>query len=154
MNNYKKMYQIDVDEEVYEFLKQKAIPFKEINPNSVLRRLLLSDIHQDEIRENEIVQVFPEYPCGTPRALEQILDMIILVKNEGYNRIEATKTVADLIGVKRETIMDKYCRQLNKKVYEIDELLMSSNIDKFKELLFEKFPYHRQAINKVFNKIK
>ena len=35
------MKTIEIDDEVYEFLKNKADPFKEINPNLVLRRLLL-----------------------------------------------------------------------------------------------------------------
>ncbi len=148
-----KYYHIEVDEEIYDFLKQNAEPFKDISPNSVLRRFLPLKKKQDHIQDSA-KQVFPEYPDGTPKALEQILDMIVLVKNEGLDRVEATKTIADLIGKKRETVMDKYCRQLGKKAYEIDELLMTQNIDKFEALLVEKFPNHRKVIESTFGRIK
>ena len=148
-----KMYQIEVDEEVYSFLKQNAEPFKDTTPNSVLRRFLPLGKKQDQIQD-DVRQVFPKYPDGTPKALEQILDMIVLVKNEGLDRVEATKTIADLIGRKRETVMDKYCRQLGKKAYEIDELLMTQNIDKLETLLVEKFPNHKKVIESTFGKIK
>ena len=35
--------QIDVDNEVYNFLKEQLIPFEESTPNDVLRRLLLGE---------------------------------------------------------------------------------------------------------------
>ena len=38
--NPAKMYKIEVDQEVYEFLKKSAEPFIDTNPNRVLRRLL------------------------------------------------------------------------------------------------------------------
>jgi len=147
-----KMYQIEVDEEVYDFLKQNAEPFKD-TPNTVLRRFLSIGMKQNRIQEDDR-EVFPKYPDGTPRALEQILDMIVLVKNEGLGRVEATKTIADLVGIKRETVTDKYCRQLVKKAYEIDELLMTQNIDKFEALLVEKFPNHKNVVESTFSIIK
>lgn len=149
-----KTYQIEVDEEVYEFLKQNAEPFKDTTPNSVLRRFLPLKRKQDQIRDSNARQVFPKYLDGTPKALEQILDVVILVKNEGLDRVEATKTVAGLIGISREAVTDKYCRQLGKKAYEIDELLMTPNIDKLKALLVEKFPYHSKVVESTFNEIK
>ncbi|GAH72032.1 unnamed protein product, partial [marine sediment metagenome] len=101
----------------------------------------------------ESKKVFPDFPPSVPNALAQTLEMIILVKNEGMNRVQATHTVAEIRGISTQAILDKYCRQLGKRAYEIDELLSNSNILKLKTLLVEKYPYHQATIEAVFNSI-
>jgi len=153
MMNPIRMYQIDVDEEVYNFLKQHAEPFKD-TPNSVLRQFLPLTSSEVGIKDNNGRKISPQFPEGVPNALAQILEMIILLKNPGLNRVEATHTVADLRGITYQSVIDKYCRQLGKKAYEVDELLITSNIDEFKTILIERFPHHSKVIERTFDEIK
>ena len=152
MMNPTRMYQIEVDEEVYNFLKQHAEPFED-TPNRVLRRFL--PLKSDEVEiKHDVREVFPRFPESVPSALAQILEMIILVKKEGQSRVEATHTVADFRGVSTQAVIDKYTRQLGKKAYEVDELLMTSNMNELKTLLIERFPYHSKVVESTFNEIK
>jgi len=146
--NAVKMYRIEVDEEVYNFLKKNAEPFVDINPNSVLRRFLPLDT-----KGGNTLNILPEFPASVPYALAETLEMIILVKKEGLSRIEATHTVADIRGISTQAVLDKYCRQLDKRAYEVDELLMTQNLRKFEALLIEKYPYHKATIEKTFSDI-
>ncbi len=110
-----KMHQIEIDEEVYSYLKQQAEPFVD-NPNMVFRRLLL-------LNNNKALKFTPANTnknesdtwTGIPNALAQILEMIILVKIEGLGRIKATHVVAKDRGITFSSVIDKYCRQLGKK---------------------------------------
>jgi negative regulator of replication initiation len=149
-----KMYTIEVDEEVYQFLKDNAEPFIETNPNSVLKRLLPLKTKYTLEESGESKIIFPEFPPSVLSALAQTLEMILLVKKQGMNRVRATHTVADIRGISREAVQDKYCRQLGKKSYEIDELLMDSNIENFKILLLKKYPHNETTIKEVFNSIR
>jgi len=153
MMNPIRMYQIEVDGEVYNFLKQNAEPFQD-TPNSVLRRYLPLKSNKVETKDNSGRQASPQFPESAPNALAQILEMIILVKNQGLSRVEATHTVADRRGFTYQTVIDKYCRQLGKRAYEVDALLMTSNVDEFRTLLIERFPYHSKVIESTFGKIK
>jgi len=63
--NAVKMYKIEVDEEVYNFLKKKADPFVDISPNSVLRRLLLNS---SKTNKGDKPNVLPELPASVPHA--------------------------------------------------------------------------------------
>lgn len=145
-----KMYKIEIDEEVYNFLKEKAEPFVDINPNSVLRRLLLNN---SKTNKGDIPNVLPEFPPSVPHALAETLEMIILVKKEGLSRVEATHKVADIRRIRTQSVLDKYCRQLNKRAYEVDELLMTANLDQFKALLVRKYPNHKATIEGIFSDI-
>ncbi len=145
------MFHIAIDEEVYCFLKRQAEPFKD-TPNSVLRKLLLLQSNQANIptptNKNE-----SDTWTGIPNALAQILEMIILVKKEGLSRIKATHFIAKDRGITFSSVIDKYCRQLGKKAYQIDELLSHSNLEGFKKLLIERFPFHSKVIEDTFSDI-
>ena len=145
-----KMYRIEIDEEVYNLLKKKAEPFVDINPNSVLRRLLLNN---SKTNKGDTPNVLPEFPASVPHALAETLEMIILVTKEGFNRVEATHKVADIRGISTQAVLDKYCRQLNKRAYEVDELLTTAKLDEFKALLIAKYPYHKATIEGIFSDI-
>lgn len=145
-----KMYKIEIDEEVYNFLKKKAEPFVDINPNSVLRRLLLNS---SKISKGDKPNVLPEFPASVPHALAETLEMIILVIKEGFNRVEATHKVADIRGISTQAVLDKYCRQLGKRAYQVDELLTPAKLDEFKALLIGKYPHHKATIEGIFSDI-
>jgi len=145
-----KMYKIEIDEEVYDFLKKRAEPFVDTNPNGVLRRLLLNN---SRTNKRDRANVLPRLPAGVSHALAETLEMIFLVTREGFNRVEATHKVADIRGITTQAVLDKYCRQLNKRAYEIDELLVTANLDKFKGLLVTKYPYHKAIIERIFHDI-
>jgi len=150
--NTLKMYKIEVDEEVYDFLKRSAEPFVDTNPNSVLRRFLPLKTNTAVNNDNSVRKLLPEFSASVPYALAETLEMIILVKKGGLNRIEATHAVADIRKISTQAVIDKYCRQLGKRAYEVDELLMTSNLDKFKGMLIEKYPYHKVTIENIFKK--
>jgi len=145
-----KTYKIEIDEEVYNFLKEKADPFIDINPNRVLRRLLLNS---SKTNKGDKPNVLPELPASVPHALAETLEMIFLVTKEGFNRVEATHKVAEIRGISTQAVLDKYCRQLNKRAYEVDELLTTERLDKFKALLIGKYPYHKAIIEGIFSDI-
>lgn len=143
-----KMYEIEIDEEVYNLLKKKAEPFVDINPNSVLRRLLLNN---SKTNKGDKPNVLPEFPASVPHALAETLEMIVLVKKEGFNRVEATHKVADSRGISTQAVLDKYCRQLDKRACQVDELLTTVNLDEFKALLIVRYPYHKAIIEGIFD---
>lgn len=143
-----KYYQIEVDEEVYKYLKGKAEPFVD-TPNKVLRRELLKE--DNEQRKSTSPGRFPDLPNGIPTALQHTLEVIYLVKQKGIPRPEATKVVANRHDVAPQTVLDKYCRQLNKKAYEIDRLLEDTNLKNFQNLLTNKYANHNSLIRKFFN---
>ena len=144
-----KTYEITVDEEIWNFLKSHAIPLED-TPNSVLRKFLLGKGSETTPKKTTQNGDFPSFPVGVPKALSQILEVIYLVKKRGLTRTEATNKVADQRLTAPQTILDKYCRQLNKKAFEIDRLLEDKNLDEFKSLLENKFINHRDVIKDFF----
>jgi len=142
--NISKMYQIKVDGEVYNFLKQNAEPFED-TPNSVLRRYL--PLSNKDVKP--LVNDIPEFRPGVPSALEQVLQVLHLTKNKGYNRLEATRKVADVRGITYQAVIDKYTRQLGKNAYEIDQLLSDPNMTELKRIIKKEFPLFTAEINKI-----
>jgi hypothetical protein len=146
------MHQIEVDSEVYAFLKNNAEPFED-TPNSVLIRFLPLTKTVRLTPNDELRKVLPEFPASVPHALAETLEMIFLVTKEGFNRVEATHKVADIRGISTQAVLDKYCRQLNKRAYQVDELLTPAKLDKFKALLLGKYPHHKAIIEGIFSDI-
>lgn len=139
---------IEVDSDVWKALKKHAEPFED-TPNSVLRRLLLQNESKTTRNTSNSTGIqFPNIPSSIPVALQQILEVIYFVEKFGYSRIEATNAVARRKRVTPQTVLDKYCRQLGKKAFEIDELL--DNLDDFQTLLNSKFPVFNNFIIKFF----
>lgn len=145
-----KHFKIEVDEEVFKYLKGKAEPFVD-TPNSVLRRELLKQTNG--IKSFQKASRFPELPSGIPAALQHTLEVTYLIKQKGHSRSEATKIVANRHDVTPQTVLDKYCRQLDKKAYEIDRLLEDSNIQNFKMILRRKYADHSSVINDFFQNL-
>ncbi len=146
-----KFFKIEVDEDVFEYLKGKAEAFVD-TPNSVLRRELFRKANDVKVTQ-KVLSRFPELPQGIPTALQHTLEVIFLVKERGMSRPEATNTVADRHSIAPQTVLDKYCRQLDKKAYEIDRLLQDGNLSNFKLLLRQKFNDHSSVIDNFFSKL-
>ena len=146
-----KMHKIEIDDEVLTFLKDKAEPFVD-TPNTVLRKYLLKN-KEPKLKDN-MNDEFPVFAHGVPKALAQILEVIYLVKKRGYPRTEATNKVATMRNTDPPTIHDKYCRQLNKKAFEVDNLLQDHKLSDFQSLLKSKFTSHSDVIDDVFKTLK
>jgi hypothetical protein len=146
---------IEVDEDIWQFLKRNAEPLED-TPNSVLRRLLLGKndkpIKHHAIEHN--AYDYPKFPSGTPQALSQVLEVIHAVHKFGISRSKATNVIAKRRNTSPQTIIDKYCRQLGKRAYEIDRLLHTDNMLDFQSLLENKFPRHNNIIIDFFKSLK
>jgi hypothetical protein len=144
---------IEVDEEIFNLLKKKAEPLVD-TPNSVLRRLLLNGeggsalSHPDRktLRESDVTR----FPAGVPAALRETLEVARLVIN-GSSRPSATQMVAKKYNIAPQTVLDKYCRQLNLKASEFDELLDQPGRPGLMALLIQKFPRHGEIIRKYLS---
>lgn len=144
-------YKIDVDEEIWQFLKKNAEPFED-TPNSVLKRLLLG---RAEKRVGSVVKThtandFPTFPPSVPEALAQTLEVIYGVKKLGLSRKQATNLVAKKRGIAFQTVIDKYCRQLGKRAYDVDLLLESKSSEGLRGLLLERFKRNRDVLRDFF----
>ena len=146
-----KMYSIEIDEKVWEFLKKHAEPFID-TPNSVLNQILFGASKEPD--EQACVSTVPSVSVkGTPKSLAQILEVIYEMEVNGYARTEATNRVAQKRGTTPQTITDKYCRQIGKKAHEVDQLLSESGYKQFKALLKSKFIHHAQVIDTYFDSL-
>lgn len=144
-----KMYTIEIDEKIWQYLQQHAEPFVD-TPRSVLNRLLFA---KGETKE-EVASIFsiPTVSIeGLPKSLSQILEVVYEMEVNGYSRVQATNRVATKRGTAPQTITDKYCRQLGKRAHEIDELLTEPKFSGFKDLLKSKFVGHRGVIDMYFD---
>lgn len=148
-------YKIEIDEKVWNYLKSKAEPFED-TPNTVLNRILFgSEVRDDFTKKLVMMENSPlNLPGGIPKALSQIFEVIYEVKKFNRSRNEATNIVARRRGTASQTIIDKYCRQLSKRAYEIDDLLQEQNLEGFKTLLINKFDKYRDVIVSFFYKLK
>lgn len=144
-------YKIEIDEKIWNFLKSEAEPFED-TPNSVLNRILFGGqpSGRNGMNRDAAACTLPSFPDGVPKALAQILEVIYEVKKSGRNRQEATNLVAQRRNTAPQTVIDKYCRQLGKRAYEIDRLLKNENIREFRALLERKFVNHRDLITTFF----
>ena len=145
-----KWYSLEVDEIIWNYLKQHAEPLTD-TANTVLHRLLFNTSSQNRIkssfgyRTEPIAKPFPA--SGVPKALTQVLEVVYEVVKMGRSRPDATKVVAKRHGPAPQTILDKYCRQLNMKAHEFDELLMEPGLHTLIQILKEKFPRHHDHID-------
>jgi len=141
------MHKIEVDDVIYRYLKSKAEPFVD-TPNTVLHRELLGNNSSLSVGHvQNIPQLnIPQLPGSTPAALQHIIEVVHLVKAGDYDRTEATKIVARRHGVARETIQDKYTRQLGLSASDFDVLLAEYNESKLIERLNRRFPGHESQV--------
>jgi hypothetical protein len=150
-----RFHQVEVDDDIFQFVKAHAEPLVDTF-NSALRRLLpLSGAgvakHQVPEKEasSERTAGFPFVPQHLPQALRHILEVVRLVRGGAYTRTTATQYVARQYKVFPQTVLDKYCRQLNLTAAHFDRLLEEPDLSELRKKLKTKFPTHAQAIDEV-----
>lgn len=140
------MHNIEVDDDVMGYLRGKAEPFVD-SPNDVLRRELLGKVASRPGRVPESKSP-PKaerrsadfgVPIGMPEALRQTLEVVSCMRQLGVERTTATRLVAKRHGVARETVADKYCRQLGLTAYQLDRMLAESNLEQLSARLRTNF---------------
>jgi len=143
------MLKIEIDEEIWRHLQQHAEPLVD-SPNSVLHRLLfgIADEVNDDLPAFKIPSVSVK---GSPKSLSQIFEVLYEMEVNGCTRTQATNRVAKKRGTAPQTVTDKYCRQLNQRAHEIDELLSEPGYEQFKALLKSKFTDQEQVIDSYFD---
>jgi hypothetical protein len=151
-----RMHQVEVDGEVFSFVKAHAEPLVD-DFNSVLRRLL--PLQGQKRQEREVARrivpstkdasPLPSLPRGMPRALHQILEVTRLVRGGAYSRTSATQFVAKQHAICWQTVHDKYCRQLNLTANQFDRLLEQEGSSDLRTILTKKFPLYTKEIEEA-----
>jgi hypothetical protein len=146
-------YQVQVDDDVFQFVKAHAEPLVD-DFNSALRRLLPLTRAQPRQRTDAIEGairvhsgVVPSLPHGIPIALRHVLEVAHLVRSGTYHRTAATKFVAKQDNVLPQTVIDKYCRQLGLTARQFDHLLEEENLAGLSKLLKAKFPDYNDVVD-------
>lgn len=146
-------HQVQVDDDVFQFVKASAEPLVD-DFNSALRRLLflnstqlktrtLGAESQSPVRDT----VLPTLPNGTPIALKRIVEVAHLVRGGAYTRTAATQFVAKQHNVFPQTVIDKYCRQLGLTANQFDRLLEEKSLGGLRKLLKAKFNRHSDVVD-------
>jgi hypothetical protein len=148
------LHKVEVDDDVFQYVKGHAEPLVDTF-NTALRRLLLSNgakvikAEQKVVDPKRVDGLLPNLPNQTPQALRHTLEVAFLVRGGAYDRTDATQLVAKLHNVFPQTVLDKYCRQLNLKAREFDRLLEQPGLSDLKTLLKSKFPDYSRLINET-----
>lgn len=145
---------VDVDEEVFQFVKGHAEPLVDTF-NSALRRLLPLSSAKAEIQlvsgtedaKEKNYNEMPVIPRHTPAALSQILEVVHLVHGGAYTRPMATHRVAKHRNITPQAVLDKYCRQLNLRADQFDRLLAQADLEELRKILKAKFPRNSEVID-------
>ena len=153
-----RMYQVEVDGEVFSLVKAHAEPLVD-DFNSTLRRLLPLGKPDKQKREmprpnmtpTDADTRIPSLPTGTPQALSQILEVAHLVRGGAYVRTGATQFVAKQHGIFPQTVLDKYCRQLGLTANQFDRLLDQEGFVDLQKILTSKFPSYTKAIEEALS---
>ena len=135
---------IEVDDRIFKYLQSHAEPLVD-TPNSVLTKLLFGEKKAEDKRKKPSVSV-----KGLPKSLSYVLEVISEMALNGHSRLEATKIVADRNDTVPATVMDKYCRQLDLKAHEADELLEEEGYIEFKNILKNKYSIFKEIIDTYF----
>jgi hypothetical protein len=138
------MHRIEVDDQVFGYLKAKAEPLVD-TPNTVLRRLLLRQVVDESALPP--YEKPPYAQPGTPKALQEILQVIHAVRKGKLSRSDATHQVAAMHNVATQTVIDKYTRQLGLTAYQFDGLLAQPDLQDLKTRLKEKFSRQHAVID-------
>lgn len=151
-----RMYKVEVDDEVFQFVKTHAEPLVDTF-NSALRRLLplrkmrdhdSAPVEREGLRQKP-AGLLPSVAERIPQALRNILEVVYLVSTGAYDRSSATHYLARHHKVAPQTIIDKYTRQINLTAREFDQLLEQTELHDLKKILKSKFPGDSQIIDRV-----
>jgi hypothetical protein len=147
------MPKIEIDDEVFDYLKAKAEPFVD-TPNLVLRRELFGRKTASPGRTRPTRGFGSETMPGQisfamPQALRQILEVVDIVRRRKRSRTEATLEVAHHHNIARETVADKYGRQLGLNASGFDALLGERSLRGLQNQLQKQFPTWKADIEKT-----
>ena len=151
-----RFHKVEVDDQVFQYVKGHAEPLIDTF-NSVLRRLLLaSGPKSDKPKQKDVGPprtdgLLPNLPRQTPEALRHTLEVAYLVRGGAYDRPSATQFVAKQHDVFPQTVLDKYCRQLNLRAREFDRLLEQPELKELKGILTSKFPDYEHVIDETLS---
>lgn len=140
------MEKIEIDGDVYAFLRSRVRNFNE-TPNSVLRRQLGLDVTREPRPKESIEKVAASIPASAPAALAQVVEVVSMVRRGGMDRVAATLRLAERLGVARETVGDKYGRQLGLSTQQFDALVKERDLSGLTKLLVQKFPRFESSIS-------
>lgn len=150
-----RMYQVEVDDEVFQYVKAHAEPLVDTF-NSTLRRLLpITGTREPgpssfEGKGDQLESgILPQLPNRVPQALRQILEVVHLVLTGPYNRASATHFVARHHKKAPQTIIDKYARQLSLTTGEFDQLLDQQGLSDLRKILNSKFTEYTELIDEI-----
>src|SRR3546814_17158043 len=103
-------HQVEVDDEVFAFVKSHAEPLVD-NFNTSLRRLLpLSAKAERRPAAAGATTETPVFPTGTPQALRQIVEVALLVHGGAYTRPSATPFVERRRAFAHQPVQNKSAR--------------------------------------------
>lgn len=151
-----RFHKVEVDDEVFQYIKGHAEPLVDTF-NSALRRLLLTyDSKSDKPKQKDVGPTptngfLPNLPSHIPQALRHTLEVASLVRGGAYDRSGATQFVAKRHNVFPQTVLDKYCRQLNLKAREFDRLLDQPDLTDLKRILTSRFPHYDYVIHETLS---
>jgi negative regulator of replication initiation len=152
-----RFFKVDVDEQVFQFVKGHAEPLVDTF-NSTLRRLLpllstakiaIQPVSATEDGKQINSKELPMIPRHTPAALSQILEVVNLVRGGAYTRAMATHRIAKHRNITPQTVLDAYCRQLNLRADQFDRLLAQADLEELRKILKSKFPRNSEIIDEI-----
>jgi hypothetical protein len=150
-----RFHQVEVDDMVFQFVKHHAEPLVDTF-NSTLRRLLLSDNQKQtaQLPDSGTIQShpassLPSLPQHFPQALQQILEVIHLVRSGSYTRPGATQYVARQLNVFPQTVLDKYCRQLGLTANQFDRFMEEPGLGELRKKLKSRFSDYAKEIDEA-----
>jgi hypothetical protein len=162
-------YTIEVDEEVFSYLEERAKARLETH-NTVLHRELLKNgwvsvlpVISDTVHtpgrkrvngEAPTLTGLPSLPFDTPAALQQVLWVTHLVRKNGRARSDASADVAKRLRVAPQTVNDKYCRQLGLTANGFDKLLRDPVLTELEQMLSQRFPRYRSTVKGVLKDLR
>lgn len=148
-------HQVEVDDEVFSYVQQHAEPLVD-NFNTTIKRLLGLTVKgpgsQPSLSKGQPTPIPGlELPRETPQALRQILEVAYLVSKRGESRTDATRIVARTRHVAPQTVLDKYCRQLDLTAADFDRLLDEPQLTSLRTKLHRKFPEYSGVVDDILS---
>lgn len=144
---------IEIDDELMAFLRSKIHDFDD-TPNSVLRReLRISDEPSATSRRGRPPREVPSGDWTVPAALAQVIEVVRLVRGNGYDRNSATNQVARNRRISRESVADKYGRQLGLSTEQFDRMLAAKDLKELQSRLCTRFPGNTDFIEHFFRSL-
>ena len=143
------MRSIQIDDEVYAYLRSRVEDFGETE-NDVLRRQLLRPAKRPGRKRAHAATNGAGAASPASVMLSHVFEVIRLVALESRTRKQATREVAERHDIAWQTVQDQYARVLSQGAAEFDALLALDRRSDLEALLRERFPEESAAIDQFF----